>query len=274
MKIYLCSEVVRDLDFADQCRFARDVGYDGLEIAPFTLSSEPQNLSVKDLRAFRAIADGEGVAVAGLHWLLAAPQGLSITSTDPAVAEKTRDVGKFLVDMCRELGGHYLVHGSPLQRPLGLGLEAEGKRQGIAYFAAMAEASSQAGVRYILEPLSRDDTAFINTVEDALAIIDEIGSEALGTMIDSYAAISNDEDLPDLLRRWIPRGAISHVHFNDDNKRGPGEGTTDFGAVVELLRQLDYNGTTAVEPFIYSPDGPSCAARSIGYLRGLMERSR
>jgi D-psicose/D-tagatose/L-ribulose 3-epimerase len=32
-----------------------------------------------------------------------------------------------------------------------------------------------------------------------------------------------------------------------------------------------YRGIVAVEPFVYVPDGPGCAARAIGYLKGLVE---
>jgi D-psicose/D-tagatose/L-ribulose 3-epimerase len=37
----LCNEVLRELDFTAQFALARRLGYDGLEIAPFTLSEAP-----------------------------------------------------------------------------------------------------------------------------------------------------------------------------------------------------------------------------------------
>jgi len=265
---------VRELDFAGQCRFARDVGYDGLEVAPFTLSDEPHRLSAADVRGLRDIAGGEGIEISGLHWLMAVPEGLSITSTDPDVAAWTTDFGRRLVELCADLGGSYLVHGSPLQRVLEEDNEVDSCQRGVDFFAAMGEAAGQAGLQYLIEPLSRNDTRFINTVDEALAIIDGIGSKSLGTMIDCYAAASNGEDVAVLLEHWISRGVVSHIHFNDDNKRGPGEGGTDFARVIDTLRNLDYSGTTAVEPFIYQPDGCGCAARSIGYLKGLMPRDR
>ena len=271
MRIHLCNEVVRDMDFPSQCRFARECGYDGLEVAPFTLGSAPHVLSTDRRRELRAIAAGEGVEIAGLHWLLAVPAGLSITSEDDAVAAQTLQVGRRLVDLCRELGGSYLVHGSPAQRQLSPGREAEGRGRATAYFAAIAEAAESAGVSYIVEPLARVDTALISSIEEALTLIREVGSDALGTMVDCYAAASNGEDVPALLQRWLPQGFIRHLHFNDLNKRGPGQGSLDFGSVLDKLRRLDYSGTTAVEPFLYLPDGPSCAARAIGYLRGLLD---
>ena len=57
-----------------------------------------------------------GLEIIGLHWLLAAPAGLSITTADRAVWQKSVDVLRASVELCAELGGVYLVHGSPAQR--------------------------------------------------------------------------------------------------------------------------------------------------------------
>ena len=236
MRVHLCNEVVRGLDFAGQCRFARETGYDGLEIAPFTLSPEPHRLGRAAVKELRMIADGEGVRIAGLHWLLSAPQGLSITEDDDGAAARTLDAAERLIELCAGLGGSYLINGSPQQRLLARG------------------------------PADRD--GLIRSIDDAVAIIEEIGAPALTTMLDCYATGAT-ADILAALTRWVPRGVIHHIHFNDANQRGPGEGSLDFPAILDTLRRLNYAGASAVEPFVYLPDGPSCAARSIGYLRGI-----
>ncbi len=73
--------------------------------------------------------------------------------------------------LCAELGGEILVHGSPDQRVLEPGDEANGRKRGIECFAAVADAAAQARVTYCIEPLARNQTAFINTVEEAAAIV-------------------------------------------------------------------------------------------------------
>ena len=73
MQINLCNEVVRELPFSEQCRFAREIGYDGLEVAPFTLGEAPHLITPSQLRALRSTASDEGMRISGLHWLLAAP---------------------------------------------------------------------------------------------------------------------------------------------------------------------------------------------------------
>src|SRR3972149_5644251 len=116
MRIALCNEVIAPMPFPSQCEYAAKLGYDGLEIAPYTLSDEPQRLGSAQLAAARAAAEDAGIAITGLHWLLIKPAGLSIPTRDDAVRKKTLDVMFALVEQCAELGGRYLVHGSPHQR--------------------------------------------------------------------------------------------------------------------------------------------------------------
>ncbi|MCX7891349.1 MAG: sugar phosphate isomerase/epimerase, partial [Burkholderiales bacterium] len=54
-------------------------------------------------------------------------------------------------------------------------------------------------------------------------------------------------------------------------RRGPGEGEDRFAPVFAALARHRYPGTVAVEPFRYVPDGRACAARAIGYVRGILE---
>ena len=116
MRVALCNEVIAPMPFPKQCEYAAKLGYDGLESAPSTLSDEPHRLGAAQLAAARSAAQDTGVAVTGLHWLLLKPSGLSISTKDESIRRKTIDVMLALIDQCAELGGRYLVHGSPQQR--------------------------------------------------------------------------------------------------------------------------------------------------------------
>ena len=277
MKLALCNEVLRPLAFAEQCHAAKAMGYDGLEVAPFTLAANPLEIGERDAAEFRRVADDHGLPIFGLHWLLVAPSGLSIVSPDDAVRERTVAAMRRLIGLCAELGGNYLVHGSPQQRSVPAGsTHAEALARATECFAAVADAARAAGVIYCIEPLSTRETDLINTVAEAAQIVDAIGSPALRTMIDCSAAGQTEaEPVAALLSRWIGSGHVAHVQANDPNRRGPGQGAMAFAPIMEALVRLQstgaYRGIVAVEPFDYVPDGMGCAAHSIGYLRGIVE---
>jgi sugar phosphate isomerase/epimerase len=273
MMLSLCNEVIRDLDFPAQCALAGGLGYDGLELAPFTLSERPERLSAARRAELRRIAGDHGLKITGLHYLLLAPPGLSITSPDAAVRARTTAIMRALIELCADLGGAVLVHGSPKQRALADGQDPnQALANAKACFAAIAGDAEAAGVTYCIEALAPPEAELINTVAEAAAIVDAIGSQAVRTMIDTCAAARAERaPLPELIEQWLPSGRIAHIHLNDSDRRGPGQGDLRFGPILEALQRHGYAGICSVEPFVYEPDGPTCAARTIGYLRGLLE---
>lgn len=272
MKIGLCNEVIATLPFEGQCEMAATLGYDGLELAPMTIDPEPHCLPAARRAALRRAASEAGIVITGLHYLMRTPEGLSITSRDAAQRARTIDIMRGLCGLAADLGGKVLVHGSPDQRKLEPGFEDEGRKHAADCFAAVADAAAASGVVYCVEPLSRAQTACINTLEEAASLVRAINNPALRTMLDcSSAGATEAEPIPELIRRWLPTGLIAHVHLNDPNRRGPGEGALAFAPIFAALRQQNYAGDYGVEPFIYRPDGPACAARAIGYVRGVME---
>lgn len=273
MKFALCNEVLRELPFPRQCEIAAGLGYTGLEVAPFTFSDEPHLLADAKRREIRTVAEDHGLAIIGLHWLLIAPKGLSITTSDETVRDATIDVMRRLVELCADLGGTVLVHGSPGQRnPADAASPEAARANASACLRAAGDAAHQAGVTYCLEPLSTRETPFINTVDEAMAFVAEIGSEGLRTMIDTAAA-SDVEPLSvaETIRTKWPSGALAHIQLNDKNRRAPGQGEDRFGPVLRALGDVGYTGPISVEPFIYEPDGPTTAALAAGYLKGLVE---
>ena len=273
MRIALCNEVLGAMALERQCEYAAALGYDGLEIAPFTLSTSPEKISTADAAKIRATVEASGLVVTGLHWLLVKPEGLSLTDPDAAVRTRTLAVMTHLVGLCAELGGAVLVHGSPKQRQI-----APGETHAIALarlqdaLAQVALAAARVGVIYCIEPLSRRETELVNTIAEAAELVQSIDHPNLRTMIDcSAAGLTETDSIPSLIERWLPTGLIAHVQVNDPNRRGPGQGDMQFAPILAALKRHGYDGTLAVEPFDYSPDGPGVAAFSAGYLRGLRE---
>ena len=175
------------------------------------------------------------------------------------------------IELCAELGGAYLVHGSPAQRRVDDPSDASRAEEA---WALAAEAATKAGVVYCLEALAKPDCSFVNTLAEAIAVVKRIGNPAFKTMVDTLAAsLMEPEPVADAIRRIMPTGLMAHIQFNDRNRRGPGQGGDKFAPVVRALRETGYGGWIAMEPFVYEPDGATCAARMIGYVAGLLEQA-
>lgn len=270
MKLALCNEVLLPMGWAAQCEAAARMGYDALEVAPFTLADDPFTLDAARARALLANARDHGLAISSLHWLLVQPEGLSLVTTDAALRTRTLALLRHLIDFAAACGAQVLVHGSPKQRSPAPGQSVEDATARLAAaLAELAPHAAAAGVIYCIEPLGPFETPVINTVAEAAALVDRIGSPAVRTMLDvSAASHSEREPVHTVLRSFLASGHIAHVQVNDKNRRGPGQGVTDQRPVLQVLKDMHYSGWVAVEPFEYEPDGPGCADFSARHVRG------
>ena len=187
MKFAICNEVIRDLPFAAQCDFAAATGYDGLEIAPFTVKTDPRLITAEDLAAMGRALVQSGIVCSSLHWLLLTPEGLSVTEADERVRRRTTDMMLRLVDMAAALGAGVLVHGSPKQRALVEGDEDAGRARAQEIFTKVAAHAEEAGVIYCIEPLAPAETIFITSLAEAAELVAAVGNPAFASMIDCSA---------------------------------------------------------------------------------------
>lgn len=269
----ICNELFQSLSFNDTCREVRALGYEGLEIAPFTFSDDPASLGTGERHDIRETMRRHGLSFVGFHWLLAAPEGLHATTRDERLRKRTWDYVHSLIDLCADLadpepaGKALMVFGSPKQRSSVEGMSAREAvdilTHGLAHAAPHAESR---GVTILLEALSPDQTDVVNCLSEAVGIVKQIRSSAIQTMFDTHNAKAEAEPHQVLLRKYAPY--IQHVHLNELDGREPGMGDYDFETVVNTLEELNYSGWLSVEAFDFSRDARQVAARAIEHLRG------
>jgi sugar phosphate isomerase/epimerase len=160
----MCNEFCEGWQFADVCRLAAEVGYDGIEVAPFTLSDSVEDIGEAQRRDLRQAAADNGLEIVGLHWLLAKPEGLHLNSPDPAVRGQTLDYLRAEIDFCADIGGNKMILGSPKQRDVlpGQTYEEVWDRTVEAFGDLVGQAAAR-GVCICIEPLSPQDTNFSAT---------------------------------------------------------------------------------------------------------------
>ncbi len=277
-----CNEAFEKWDFAESCRTMKRLGYEGIEIAPFTLAEDPATVSAGRRREVKDIIASEGLQFVGLHWLMVSPKGLHVTTPDPALREKSWLHIRNLIDLCADLytgagPQGVMVFGSPKQRSTTDGLtREEATKHYVEGLAGVAQQAEERGVRLLIEALPSDQTDVVLSLEEAVEHVKAIGSPAVRTMFDTHNAVEEREAHAVLVERYFDY--IEHVHVNetDGSHCGwvkPGAQAYDFVPVLQALAKKNYSGWVSLEAFDFTPGAEQLAAESIAYLRGKIKEA-
>lgn len=265
MKFALCSEVYKT-PIAETIRRVAEIGFDGIEIAPFNVAPDVNYVNAKEKEAIARTCEESGIEVVGLHWLLVSPAGLHMTAPDPSVRGRTYRYLSDLARFCADIGGKLLVLGSPKQRSIAPGVDPAAAREWVVEgLRDVAEAASQMRVRVLIEPLTPAETNFINTVDEAVRLAREIDHPQIGYHIDVKAMSAMPDGIEGTIRRF-GQGA-GHFHTNEPGGKGPGMGSLDFAPIFRALRESAYLGWASAEPFDYAPSPDDVAKAALRTMR-------
>jgi sugar phosphate isomerase/epimerase len=266
LKKGICHDTFRGWDFERICGYVAALGYDGIEIAPWTFADSATKINSAERQYIRRAAQRAGLEVIGLHTVTRGPEGIYLNSPDPVVRQRTTAYICELANLCADLGGKVLVFGSAKHRNVLPGLSYS---QAWAFFKdtflPVLDHCAERGVVCCLEPLSPRLTDFVTRAEEALHMVEEIGHPAFRMMLDVRSASDDLAPIPELIRRCAPY--LTHFHANDDNGRGPGMGGADYPAISAALFEVGYAGYVSVEVFDFTPDPETIARESMAVLR-------
>lgn len=268
----ICNEAFEKFPFGDACRAIRKAGYEGIEIAPFTLAEDPSTIPASQRREYRSIIQSEGLRFVGLHWLMVSPKGLHVTTPDAALRTRSWQHIRNLVDLCADLGpGGVMVFGSPNQRATTGGLTREqATRHYVDGLASVAPHAVERGVTTLVEALPKGQCDVVQTLDEAASIVREIDSPGVRTMFDTHNAVDEIEPHAVLLDRHY--GLIRHVHVNEMDGKHCGAGSYDFKPVLNVLQKRAFPGWVSLEAFDFSPGAEKIADDSLRYLESEIAR--
>jgi len=273
-KYAFCNEMLKEFSWSEQCDIIGKAGYEGVEIAPFTLVREGvQEISQNQRRQMVLDMENSGIRCAGLHWLFVAPpKGLHFTTPDDQLRQKSVDYLGKLIDFCGDLGGEIMVFGSPAQRATSQGISVS---EALDYFAdglsKVADHARERNVKILIEPLPKKDTDVVNTSAEAIQLINRVNHPGISSMFDFHNSVDETEPLTDIIEKYIR--FIDHVHVQSMNgyllmsDKIPQE----LINIHALLKKLNYNKWVSVEVFDPSPGGKFIAEET---MKSLLEIER
>lgn len=266
MKFAICNEIFQGWTLRDTFEFAARTGYDAVEIAPFTIAKSVTDVSAEQRREIKELAAQSGIAISGIHWVLVQTEGLHLTHPDAAVRERTGRYFCDLVDFCGDLGGQFIIVGSPKQRNLENGVSFEqGWHWATAVFRDAVMRAEQRGITICFEPLAASETNFINTAAQAIEFVRQLNTPHFKIILDVKAMCSEELPIPEIIKNSWPH--FAYFHANDKNLKGPGFGDVDFAPIGAALRSVGYQGYASVEVFKFDEGPQVIATKSLETLK-------
>lgn len=241
---------------------AAALGYEGIELALADAAEvSPARLRValeSHALELPAISTGRVFAERGIYFTH--PEASARQQAVETVSELVGLAAQFgaMVNIGRVRG--YVQQGE--SRQLAKARFMEGMRQ-------CAHAAARQGVTLLLEPVNRYETNLINSVPEALDMLDRLGEPNIKVMPDVFHMNIEDVSIVESLRLAGER--LGYVHLADSNRLAPGRGHLDFAEIIRVLQEIGYDGHVTAE-ILPHPDPDTAAAEAIAYLRRFIPR--
>lgn len=268
----ICNETFEGWEWKRICKLCASLGYEGLEVAPFTLASRIGEVDPKTRASLRRSAEQQGLQLFAMHWLLAKTEGFQVTSPDAKVRASTAAYLGELAQACADLGGDRMVFGSPLQRKIPDGYtEEQADELFLDTLRQVVPHLESNRVNFLLEPLGPAETNYVNTARKGIELLDKMDHPLIGLHLDVKAMSDDEAPVAEIIRKHAKR--MGHFHANDANRKAPGMGKTDFLPIMRALKDVDYKGYVSIEVFDYTPDPETIAREGLTHLKTCAERA-
>ena len=206
---------------------------------------------------------GRAAADAGLSLVLAARVNLmrDLASADPAPRAAGVAYLKSCVDVAVAAGAAIVggpLYGTPLvfagraPAPISEADRVARVERVVAGLRAAGAHAASRGIQLAVEPLNRFETDFCNTARQAVALVREVASPAVGVMLDTFHMNMEEDDLPAAIRASAPH--LIHFQANENHRGFLGTGHLDWSAISRALAEAGYAGAITLEPFRRTDD--------------------
>ena len=174
-----------------------------------------------------------------------------MSADDPAVRANALSYLKRCIDISEELESDIVV--GPMYSAVGrtrMADDAERAAQRRLAADGIRQAADHArpkGIRLGLEPLNRFETDLINTLDQGVVLVEEVGRDNVGLLVDTFHMNIEEKSLPEALRRAGKH--IFEFHACGSDRGTPGEDHLAWPEIVQALRDVGFGGPVVIEAF-------------------------
>jgi sugar phosphate isomerase/epimerase len=251
-----------------------ELGYDGVD-----LDAEPDRIPREKFDEVVNIATGLGLkipALVGAWGAWHAGEERDLASTDEEGRRRAVDYAKKCLDLGATIGSPVYeicaAAGKP-EYPVSSTPKSILRKNFIASAREITEHAEKTNTYVAIEAINRFEghAGFLNAVEEALPIAEEIGSDRIGVLADLFHVNMEDGPVPETMRRAGKK--LMHIHLADSNRQIPGTGHIDFLEMVRTLNEMNYSGYMSVDSVPPKPDWKTLLEGSITFMKQMEQQA-
>jgi D-psicose/D-tagatose/L-ribulose 3-epimerase len=158
---------------------------------------------------------------------------------------------KAIIDQAKALGGANVI--GPVYSAVGRADAVEPKEYAqqwktvVKHLKDIAKHAQKQGITIALEPLNRFETDFINTADQALKMVNDVGSPNLKVHLDTFHMNIEEKDQAAAIKKVGK--LLAHVHACGSDRGTPGGDHIAWPEIVKALRAVKYDGDVVIESF-------------------------
>ncbi len=231
-------------DYPFYCDKVARLGFDVLEIGAAAIPA----MSDADLKALKDAAAKAGIALSAC---IGMPADVDVSSADPAVRQKGKELLKtIMVGMEKAgigpLGGIIYAYWPCDYR---LPVDKAGTRaRSMESVREMADFARDHGVTMMLETVNRFEHFLLNTAAEATQFVKDIGKDNVKVMLDCFHMNIEEDFHGDAIRETGKY--LGHFHIGECNRKVPGKGHMPWDDIGQGLRDIGFDGMVVMEPFV------------------------
>lgn len=219
------------------------LGFDILEVGAAPLP----DYSPGQIKSLRACAEKNGIQLTAGY---GPTYDHNMGSSDPSVAKNALEWYKRLFDVMAQLDMHLIGGALYSYWPVDFDNadKSEDWKRSVEGMQTLAPIAKQYDINLGMEVLNRFESHILNTAEEGVAFVKEIGHDNVKVMLDTFHMNIEETSIADAIR--TAGKLLGHFHTGECNRMVPGKGRTPWREIGEALRDIQYDGTVVMEPFV------------------------
>ena len=231
-------------DYTQYVKKAEKLGFDILEIG----ASPLPDYSQEQIRLLRQCTKDSGVTLtAGYGPTFEHNMG----SSDPAIREKASEWFKRLFEVMGQLeiskigGALYSYWPVDFSKPVH---KEDDWKYSVEGMKKLSELAKPYQITLNLEVLNRFENPILNTAEEGVQFVTEVGRDNVKVMLDTFHMNIEETSISAAIR--TAGNLLGHFHTGECNRMVPGQGRMPWREIAEALHEIQYDGSVVMEPFV------------------------